>query len=62
MYFDPSIHFTLPIGNTLVHETTNGAACLVDRPVHIQQQPGRRDPLEMLRSARASAGGGTAGW
>ena len=30
VYFEPSIHFTLPIGNTLVHETTNGAACLVD--------------------------------
>ena len=45
--FEPSIHFTRPIVTMSEQWGMNGAACLVCRPVRIQQQPGRRDMLEV---------------
>ena len=44
---DPSILFTRPIGTMSEHWGRNGAAWRVSLPVRVQQQPRRRDVLEV---------------
>ena len=53
VYFEPSIHFTLPIGNDAGARAHERRGLFGRHPVHIQQQPGRRDPREMRQSGRA---------